>query len=282
MRKDEEINQKLGWIIVEKNIKVDTKAFKKIAEWERKGYDTLYTNGTLSVRKRKFSLKGSKNPLNNSIKIPMNPLSAKQKTIANILWLIYLPLLISSIFISNFGFIFFLVIGAYELLLCHSNVINAFKNHLKSGLLFVPILFAIDRIGEYLIRISGISILNTVISFNFLFGSSSGEIPETNILTMLFSIGLLLFLCLGLNYMEEFYFRKRWFLVPIWCLLHLVLGFSTFTLGNFMILCIAGVIFKLIYDKYSVQTSYISHFFFNVANVLYAVLPLPILAIFHG
>jgi hypothetical protein len=106
-------------------------------------------------------------------------------------------------------------------------------------------------------------------AFNFLFGSAtSGD----SWITFFITLGILILLFFPCNYYEEYYFRERWYLVGIWALLHLFLGFSQFTLGELFILCGLGIGFKLIYDKHGIQVSYPTHVFVNLMTVFIALL----------
>lgn len=205
------------------------------------------------------------------IKIPLKPLSEKERKIYNFLITFSFFVVLSSFFLDGIALVSFLIIlASSQFVILKSNIKDAFSRYLWKGLKFLPCLLAIQIVVQSLIELSNLSIFKMVISINpFLISSPSREFPiSTLILTAFF----LIFLFLNFNYLEEYYFRDKHWKVIVWCFLHLILGLSTFTFGNFILLFFLGFALKYIYDKYTVQTAYISHFFFNVVNLLIAIL----------
>lgn len=204
----------------------------------------------------------------NEIKIPMKPLTEGEKSLTSLLWLLTWILLIASFFVNEVFLLFLIILALYNLIHLQSNIGDAFQNHLRNGLKYLPIAIGIQLVGETLLEISRIEFFKTVISFWALGSLSNISNGEINPIAFFFAFIFILLLCLTFNYLEEYYFRDRYWKVAIWCLLHLVLGLSTFNIGNFIILCFMGILFKYVYDKHSVQEAYITHFFTNVASLL--------------
>ena len=71
------------------------------------------------------------------------------------------------------------------------------------------------------------------------------------------------------NFWEEKYFRDSYKLVVIWTFIHLIMGTTLYALPS--IFC-QGLIFKHVYDKYSVDHSYAAHFGTNIMLISLAFL----------
>jgi len=71
------------------------------------------------------------------------------------------------------------------------------------------------------------------------------------------------------NFWEEKYFRDSYKLVVIWTFTHLIMGTTLYALPP--IFC-QGLIFKHVYDKYSVDHSYAAHFGTNIMLISLAFL----------
>ena len=67
--------------------------------------------------------------------------------------------------------------------------------------------------------------------------------------------------CITINYYEEKIFRKNYKRVLLWALLHLLMGIPLFVV---LPLIGIGVFLKCIYDKYSLQHAYATHFGHNL------------------
>ena len=75
---------------------------------------------------------------------------------------------------------------------------------------------------------------------------------------------IIIYACLLCNYYEEAMYRDSLLSVVIWALLHLIMGISLFMV---IPLFFIGIIYKYIYDKYSVDHSYCLHFFTNMSLI---------------
>jgi hypothetical protein len=205
--------------------------------------------------------------------IPLKPMTENEKSISSLLWLGSIIMLFLSLFVQRFEFtmLFWVMLLSYGFFYLKSNIAQCFqKKYIGKSLLYLPLLFIPKFVCEQLLARANIWWLNIGISLNYLFGSSSMQI--TNWLSFFFTLGILIFLFFPCNYYEEYYFRKRWYLVGIWALLHLFLGFSQFSIGEFFILCGLGIGFKLLYDKHGIQVSYPTHVFVNLLTILTALL----------
>lgn len=206
-------------------------------------------------------------------KIPLKPMSEKMKGISALLWFLSWITLVLALVMGRFEYtiVFWIVILTYSMTYLKSNIAQCFqRKYLKKGLFYLPLLFIPKFLCEQLLARANIWWLNLGISINFLFGSVTSQV--TDWLTFFITLALLCFLFFPCNYYEEYYFRSKWYLVGIWALLHLFLGFSQFTLGEFFILCGLGIGFKLIYDRHGIEISYDTHLFTNFATVFIALI----------
>jgi len=205
-------------------------------------------------------------------KIPLKELSGNAKGISALLWIASIILLVMSLVQHEFTLLFWIVILTYSMFYLKSNIAQCFKKtYILKSLLYLPLLFIPKFVCEQLLSRANIWWLNIGISANFLFGGS-GTVMATDWISFFISMGVLVLLFFPCNYYEEYYFRKRWYLVGIWALMHLFLGFSNFSIGEFFVLCGLGIGFKLIYDKHGIQVSYPTHVFVNLMTVIMAVL----------
>lgn len=198
--------------------------------------------------------------------IPFKPMTEKEKSIHSFLWLGSILFLFASMFYHGFfTYAFWGLFCIYGIHFLKGNIAQCFqRQYIKKALLYLPLLFIPKFLCEQLVAFANIWWLNLGISANYFFGSGT---ETTSWISFFITLGLLICLFLPCNYFEEYYFRKRWYLVAIWALLHLILGFSSFTLGEFFILCGLGIGFKLIYDKHGIQVSYPTHVFANLLTV---------------
>jgi len=101
---------------------------------------------------------------------------------------------------------------------------------------------------------------------------SSAEAGTTGLAAQILSFAFLFISILAImlfNFWEEKYFRDSYKLVVIWTFTHLIMGTALYALPP--IFC-QGLIFKHVYDKYSVDHSYAAHFGTNIMFVLLAFL----------
>lgn len=116
------------------------------------------------------------------------------------------------------------------------------------------------------------------LGYNVVFGpstpSTSVEPASTVTVTILSSLYLLFVLgIVGLastifNYYEEKVFRKRWWLVPTWALLHLIMGIPIYAV---IPIFSTGILYKIIYDKYSLQHAYTLHLGTNLSLLCFII-----------
>jgi hypothetical protein len=99
----------------------------------------------------------------------------------------------------------------------------------------------------------------------------AGLTTEGGGLTQLATIGIvvfgaaLIYLCITANFIEEYLFRSSWTLVVIWALLHLLMGIPIYAaIPIFSV----GIVYKYVYDKYTVDHSYCLHFFTNMGLII--------------
>jgi hypothetical protein len=204
-------------------------------------------------------------------KIPLKEMSANMKGISGLLWLASIILLVVSLVQHEFTTLFWIFLLTYSMLYLKSNIAQCFKKtYILKSLLYLPLLFIPKFVCEQLLARANIWWLNIGISANFLFGSAISQ-TATSWISFFITMGILILLFFPCNYYEEYHFRKRWYLVGIWALLHLFLGFSNFSIGEFFVLCGLGIGFKLIYDKHGIQVSYPTHVFVNIMTVFMAV-----------
>jgi len=82
---------------------------------------------------------------------------------------------------------------------------------------------------------------------------------------IIITVVCLVFMCLICNYWEEEIFRKSYRAVLIWSLLHLAMGIPLYaTIPLFF----SGIVYKHIYDKYSIDHAFACHFFTNLSLIL--------------
>ena len=81
-------------------------------------------------------------------------------------------------------------------------------------------------------------------------------------MTIIFSITVLVFVIW--NYWEEENFRESYRLVALWALLHLVMGIPLWAV---IPIFFSGVLYKHIYDKYSVDHAFTAHFATNTSLI---------------
>ena len=101
---------------------------------------------------------------------------------------------------------------------------------------------------------------------------SSAEAGTTDLFAQILSFAFLFVSMLAmmlLNFWEEKYFRASYNLMAIWTFIHLIMGTTLYALPP--IFC-QGLVFKHVYDKYSVDHSYAAHFGTNIMFVLLAFL----------
>jgi len=183
-----------------------------------------------------------------------------------------LPTLLLMIFAPAIGqaiFLTWILVVLFEgLLLTYPHIKFAFHSG-KKGLLIVPLTVLISVGGHKLLDLINNEILNIRLSGG-IFGTLSGT-AESSLIADIFAL-VFLFIILGIgmpvfNFYEEYYFRKRWLYVPIWVVLHLLLGFSGFTVGALILIFIMGIIFKIVWDRWGFQSAFMSHLFTNWGSV---------------
>lgn len=211
-------------------------------------------------------------------KIPAREVSKAENGFKNFLGLLMIPLLIIAIFIPN-GFLWFIVyLAFYNLVALRTNIQDAFQlKYLKIAFAFLPINFVIALLESLSLYKIDNPIWRTVLSIQ-----GFGTILEPTLETMpleffLGSIVVIGILCLVFNYLEEWYFRNRWYKVALWVGAHLILGLSIFTVCGLFWLSIMGIMFKLLYDRYGLQVSYLNHFFGNLLILSLVQIIVPIL-----
>jgi hypothetical protein len=206
-------------------------------------------------------------------KIPLKPITESEKRISDLLWIGSIITLFIALFAQRFEItiLFWTLALIYSMHQIRSNIADCFqKKYILKSLIFLPLIFIPKLVCEQLLARANIWWLNLGISVNTIFGFGSAG-TEASWLTFFISLALIILLFLPCNYYEEYYFREKWYLVGIWALLHLFLGFSQFTVGEFFILCGIGIGFKLIYDKHGIQVSYPTHVFTNLMTVFIAI-----------
>lgn len=137
------------------------------------------------------------------------------------------------------------------------------------------IVYLILTIPILLITIVGAVILSEYIpvlkwgwlGYNIIFGPSVSTNAEPTILSAMVTLLICIFAllaCLLFNYYEEKDFRKRWVYVPVWAALHLVMGIPVYAV---IPIFSVGIIYKYIYDKYSLDHAYAAHFATNLVLI---------------
>jgi hypothetical protein len=206
-------------------------------------------------------------------KIPLKPIGETESGCIAFLWFFSIVTLFLGIFRVIDSMIFFIILGIYSFLVLRQNITFCFqKKYLLKSLLYLPLLYIPKLLCEQALRYANISWLNFSISLRSWGSEALGTQYVTDWVTFFLVLAFFMFLMVSMNYYEEWYFRKSWYLVPIWALLHLVLGFSNFSVGEFIILLGMGVAFKLIYDKDGIEVSYPTHLFINFATVFVALI----------
>jgi len=152
----------------------------------------------------------------------------------------------------------------------------------KKALLLLPISLLI-LLGVNAIAISLTEIYPILnwgwLGYNIVFGPSNPgstvQPTETTTISLLgntlyLAFTLLIVACASLifNYYEEEIFRKKWWLVPAWALLHLVMGIPIYAV---IPIFSVGILYKIIYDKYSLQHAYTLHLSTNMSLLLIVV-----------
>lgn len=117
------------------------------------------------------------------------------------------------------------------------------------------------------------------LGYNVVFGPStpSSSVEPTSTITITILSSLYLFFVLGIvalastvfNYYEEKVFRKKWWLVPVWALLHLIMGIPIYAV---IPIFSTGILYKIIYDKYSLQHAYTLHWGTNISLLSFIVI----------
>ena len=198
-------------------------------------------------------------------KIPITPFSEREQRILKIMGFILWILLFPAFIFPDIFALFLIFLGIYQFTILRKNIFHAFKEW-KQGIKFLPIALLINLISITSLKILNNPILNTNIS---LFMVPSSAVNTFTLIDYIVAFVLIIFLCSSFNYLEEYYFRTKWDLVGIWVALHLVLGLSAWTIGQvFFILVPLGILFKKVFDKYGVETSYCLHLFNNLSVVL--------------
>jgi len=145
----------------------------------------------------------------------------------------------------------------------------SFKTGWKIALAFLPITAGLLVVANRAIDLLENPILNYQISQGLL-GTSTGTSEVSlvgNIITIVFMVILVGIGFPVFNFYEEYYFRKRWVYVPIWALLHLFLGFSGITFGALLVIFVAGIVFKIIFDRYGFQKAFVCHVLTNWTSI---------------
>jgi membrane protease YdiL (CAAX protease family) len=102
--------------------------------------------------------------------------------------------------------------------------------------------------------------------------TEGGGLSTIAMIGVVFFGAALIYLCITANFIEEYLFRGSWTLVVIWALLHLLMGIPIYAV---IPIFSVGIVYKYVYDKYTVDHSYCLHFFTNaglIALVLIGIL----------
>ena len=143
--------------------------------------------------------------------------------------------------------------------------------HGKKALLYlfltIPILL-VTLIGSIIVS-EYIPILKLGwLGYNIIFGPSLNSNTETTtLLSIIPTLSIFIFAmfaCLIFNYYEEKEFRKKWIHVPLWAVLHLIMGIPIYAI---IPIFSVGIIYKHIYDKYSLDHAYTAHFATNIVII---------------
>jgi len=101
--------------------------------------------------------------------------------------------------------------------------------------------------------------------------AAGGEVTPLMYLGVIAFAAALAFICLLANYIEEEQFRGSWKSVGIWACLHLIMGIPIFAV---IPIFSVGILYKVIYDRWSLDHSYCTHFFTNMTLVAFILIAL--------
>jgi hypothetical protein len=88
--------------------------------------------------------------------------------------------------------------------------------------------------------------------------------PTSSILFLVIFF-IIIYACLMYNYYEEEMFRDSLLSVVIWALIHTLMGIPIYAVIPIFFM---GLIYKYVYDRYSIDHSYCLHFFTNCSLIL--------------
>jgi len=157
------------------------------------------------------------------------------------------------------------IIGIFNYCVLSKDLVKGFKESKKSIILVSLICgFLIPKFVD-LIESFNIQVLN------FYLRAPLGNVSlETEYIALLYILVILLTIP-AMNYLEELYFRKNWYLVIAWVFIHLFLGLGSYSIASLIGIGIMGIIFKVLYDRYNLGTAWLCHIFYNYSILLFSI-----------